>query len=241
MRETNSINSFKHFHFSQVDSTNNKAKELTTLNNFFFVTAEKQTAGRGRLGNKWISSGESIYQTIVIPKSIFKLKETVLSLVAAISVYKFLAKHVENKNLAIKWPNDILHKELKLAGILIEIHNMHYIIGIGININQTNNFFIENKLNGASFYTITNTFHEVKPLYQDLTQVFSDTIDYYNKNKNSIILDYLKLCGNYKKYIRCRIGKSIKYGYFQDLLDDGSIVLKTDTKTEIILSGEIIE
>ena len=132
-------------------------------------------------------------------------------------------------------------KKKKLSGILIESSNDHFIIGIGINVEQSESFFKDNTINGTSISLITNKKINISELYQELLATFLKTKNYYETNKVKLLNDYLSNCLNYKKYIRCRIGKSIKFGYFEDIKQDGSIVLKTSSGTELIHSGEIIE
>ena len=114
MKEINTFNNFKHFHYKNIDSTNNKAKELITKNSFFYVSSDFQKNGRGRLGNSWVSTEKSLYLSIVIPKSYFQLEHTLLSLISAITVHKLLKNIINSVDLKIKWPNDILFQEKKI-------------------------------------------------------------------------------------------------------------------------------
>ena len=112
--------------------------------------AQKQTAGRGRMGRPWISSpNQTLTFSIAYPfkKTIQELSG--LSLAIGLAVIKGIsnATHISleelhQKGLGLKWPNDVLLKNNKLAGILIEGGQLKpndptwLIIGVGINLNK---------------------------------------------------------------------------------------------------------
>ncbi|MFW6022532.1 MAG: biotin--[acetyl-CoA-carboxylase] ligase [Halanaerobiaceae bacterium] len=146
--------------FDSIDSTNNKAKELARdkCKSGTVIVAEEQVAGRGRLGRKWHSPvGSGLWFSIVVRPDILPIKSPFLTISASLAVLdavrcivnevcgKINNKNIKNK-IKIKWPNDILFEEKKIAGILSEMsadmEQIKYgIIGIGINVNQ--DFFSE--------------------------------------------------------------------------------------------------
>ncbi len=129
-----------------IDSTNSFLRQLSAeegIEDYTVVSAELQTNGRGQMGTKW-STQESKNLTFSVYKDVSFLKveqSFYISIVVCLSIFKVLEKHLI-KNLTIKWPNDILSDNKKLAGILIEnvikINQLQdSIIGIGLNVNQT--------------------------------------------------------------------------------------------------------
>lgn len=107
--------------------------------------AERQTKGRGRLGRKWSSPfAKNIYLSLLwhFPKELCELSG--LSLAIATAIIKTLNKFdINNQDLGLKWPNDVLYQNQKLAGILIELngesHNVsRAVIGVGLNILTAN-------------------------------------------------------------------------------------------------------
>ena len=124
----------------RVDSTNAHAIRLTQgLYNPLWITARSQRKGRGRSGRTWISEPGNFCATHV-----HRLDEDMStaprhSFVAALAVHDCLAGFVGDRcNLALKWPNDVLVENCKVAGILLECvasGGTRYIIcGIGINL-----------------------------------------------------------------------------------------------------------
>lgn len=96
------------------------------------VTTLRQTAGRGRLGRQWADDGgEGIALTIAVAAQ----PPERLAIASAIAVCE-AAEYFAGKRLGIRWPNDIIASNRKLAGILIEQQADVALIGIGVNVNQ---------------------------------------------------------------------------------------------------------
>lgn len=118
-----------------VDSTNEKAKEMLddVLEEGTVIVAERQAAGRGRYGRAWSSPPGGIYISIVLKPS--ERNVQLLSLLSGLPVVRTLRLHGVDARL--KWPNDVMVGEKKIAGILCEgVHrrdSFWAIVGIGIN------------------------------------------------------------------------------------------------------------
>jgi len=129
----------------KVDSTNIEAHRLLKQKKILsplWIVAEEQTGGKGRGGKKWISNKGNLFATLILPISFDIKKLPMISCVTSLATFKCLSHFIEeNKSLKIKWPNDILFKNSKLSGILIEnliSSDVNYsIIGIGINVNSS--------------------------------------------------------------------------------------------------------
>src|SRR5690606_12851590 len=105
-----------------LDSTNRFLKDLPTKKILSICCTEMQTSGQGRFGRKWHSPyAENIYCSSLwtLPCSLSQLSG--LSLIISLSLVHMLSENHIHDNIAIKWPNDILWKGKKLAGILIEV------------------------------------------------------------------------------------------------------------------------
>jgi len=116
-------------HYRLTDSTNARARQLATAGapNGTLVTAEGQSAGRGRQGRSWVSQpGRSLSCSLVI-----RDPPVLLSLVAGVAVAELCGPEA-----MLKWPNDVLLDGRKVAGILVEGRPQERwaVVGIGINI-----------------------------------------------------------------------------------------------------------
>ena len=128
-----------------IDSTNDFLKRLSVeqaLENYTVVTAEKQTRGKGQMGAKWDSeTGKNLMFSVLINNRLATISE-IFDLNVAVTLAILTALEKNNiPNLSIKWPNDIMSDNKKVAGILIEnsIKNngeISSIIGVGLNVNQ---------------------------------------------------------------------------------------------------------
>lgn len=104
------------------------------------VCAEGQTRGKGRLGRNWVSpKGKGIYASMILRPSLLPSDAARLTLLAAVAVCEALRK-VAGIDIKIKWPNDLLVRDRKLAGILTELSAetdrvRFVVIGIGVNVN----------------------------------------------------------------------------------------------------------
>lgn len=136
---------FNFFHIPETDSTNAKARKLLYADAFstdFCVVTSSQTAGRGQLGATWQSeNGKNITCSFVLKNLHLPSEEQFkLSALVSLNVIQCLT-NLGFYKIFLKWPNDILANNYKIAGILIETIMQHRtihsaIIGIGLNVNQ---------------------------------------------------------------------------------------------------------
>jgi BirA family biotin operon repressor/biotin-[acetyl-CoA-carboxylase] ligase len=104
-----------------------------------WITAQRQTAGRGRRGNEWISPPGNLYATLLLRDPAPAEHAPQLSFVAALAVHDAILKLAPalHGELKLKWPNDLLCGGAKVAGILIEgeriDETLAVAIGIGVN------------------------------------------------------------------------------------------------------------
>jgi len=105
--------------------------------------AEQQTAGRGRRGRKWISPyGSNIYLSIFWRFSLAPIELSGLSLAAGLATVRALNR-LGVTEVGLKWPNDILWQERKLAGLLLEVTGesggpSQVVLGLGLNTHMSN-------------------------------------------------------------------------------------------------------
>lgn len=101
------------------------------------ATTDHQTAGRGRLGRRWVEAPGTAVVVSVLLRPPAERRAPELSLVAAVAVALALDDVTGRAGAEIKWPNDILVEGRKVAGILAEMKGAAVVLGIGINVNQT--------------------------------------------------------------------------------------------------------
>jgi BirA family biotin operon repressor/biotin-[acetyl-CoA-carboxylase] ligase len=135
-------------HFHSMDSTNSTAYQLALqgAEEGEIVVAESQKKGRGRLGRKWFSPPLSnLYLSVILRPEIPPQQASLITLMAAVATAGAIHKFSGLQPM-IKWPNDILLRNRKVAGLLNEIHSemdrIHFVIlGIGVNLNMDEKMF----------------------------------------------------------------------------------------------------
>lgn len=128
--------------FQEIGSTNTQAMQMAAkgAEEGTLLIADTQTEGKGRLDRKWFSPpGVNLYISVILRPKIDCDQATILALLAGAAV----AHAVQEKSgltPGLKWPNDVLIHEKKVAGILAELaaddrRIKHLILGIGLNVN----------------------------------------------------------------------------------------------------------
>ena len=136
----------KKLHFDTLNSTNETLGQLSKkieLQNGFYITADYQKSGKCQNNDKWDSNPkENLLISIFLNLDLNIENLFMLNQLASLAVLDTLSKFLEQK-IEIKWPNDVYVDSKKISGILINnivkggIINSS-VIGIGINVNQTN-------------------------------------------------------------------------------------------------------
>lgn len=142
----------RRIHFDVTDSTNTQARLLAAIHpgERVLVTAAEQTAGRGRQGRQWLSPRGGAWMTIAWPMRLEPSAYRTASLAAAVGVRRAVLELATRGmppeaaafalDVRVKWPNDLLIDDAKVAGILCEQavgarHGSDVIfIGIGVNV-----------------------------------------------------------------------------------------------------------
>lgn len=136
-RLTESVRPVRVHYFPTLTSTNDKAAEMRKLGLLYapaMVVTTSQTAGRGRAGNRWFSDSGSITVTYVLPVEENLLPHQ-LPLVAGLAVRNACTELTGNRDIQLKWPNDVIHSGRKLSGLLCERISGVDLVGIGLNVN----------------------------------------------------------------------------------------------------------
>jgi len=245
---------FNFISLSQIDSTNNYAKNLIennkNIDEWTVIDTKFQFAGRGQEGNTWESENNKnlTFSIILKPDFLKPSNQFKLNKVISLGVVDFLQKY-SIANVKIKWPNDIYVENKKIAGILLEniISGDKYsfcIAGIGVNINQEN--FSEKITNFTSLKKITGKEYIRRQCLNVLLNCLYARYYQLVKSPEIIDCDYhnnLYLLEEKRKYIikNTKTVATIKgineYGLLQLQKDDNSIIY-CDFKEIIFLSVE---
>lgn len=244
--------------FDSIDSTNIYCKENhIKLKDRTLVIAKEQINGRGRLGRKWISSkGQGIYFSLVLKPEMALEEAFMFNQVIALSIINVINKYLNKNTLEIKWPNDIIINNKKIAGILTEtsgeLEKVDYIIiGVGINLN---NKLMDIKANNHSLYkeveskiAFVNDYSkeeiDEKNLIIDIVNDFIKVYNVFLKERNlSFIIDDIKkhsaVIGKDIYVIDNKSGEKLKAKAI-GITERGFLKLRIGDDIKVISSGEI--
>ncbi len=178
-----------------IDSTNDFLKKMSqdqVLENFTVIVAETQTKGKGQHGAVWLSeSGKNLITSILISNTLSDIRDVfLLNTAVTLSIIKAL-ETIKIPSLSIKWPNDIMSENKKIAGILIENlikenGKIDSIVGIGLNVNQTN---FEDLTKASSLKNITNKDFEIEKILNQIIAELKLNIDKILLKQESALWD----------------------------------------------------
>lgn len=228
----------------EVDSTNSvllTSKEFAQ--NGTVILAEHQSKGRGRKNREWLSSpGQNLTFSILLKRDLKESKINMINLGAAISV----AQAIENLyqlDVELKWPNDVLIGKKKIAGILIESTSKgnkisKLVVGIGINVNQPNfpgKFDIPPTSIRKEFHSLVSR----EKLLSEVLNNFESILDEAKEDYKKILNDWRSRCKMIGEKVKVVDEEKTRFGLFEDIDDDGFLILKQGEKREKIHYGDV--
>ena len=99
-----------------------------------WLRADRQSGGRGRQGRGWHSPAGNLYASTLVRLRAGDPPAPTLALVAGVALHETVSAFAPGQGIAIKWPNDLLAGQAKLAGILLEREEDAVVIGTGVNL-----------------------------------------------------------------------------------------------------------
>ncbi len=234
------------FCYESVSSTNDVAHRFAKdgAQSGTIILAEFQTTGRGRNSKKWIAQkGENITASVIL-RPTFPLEDlTYLPLLAALSVAQAI-EHVTGKRAEIKWPNDVLLRRRKIAGVLVETATQagtleYAVMGIGLNVNQTQ-FPDELAEQATSLFLETSMAHDQTTLFVSLMQFLdANYIRLKSGDTKSILKMWRAYCEMFGKHITFYQGNSKREGIALDIDERGFLKVEIGQKEEWLSQAEI--
>jgi BirA family transcriptional regulator, biotin operon repressor / biotin---[acetyl-CoA-carboxylase] ligase len=181
----------------EIDSTNLFALERIkegTANHGDVIIARHQTAGRGQRNNKWLSKkNEGVNMSyIVFHENSTSEDLPILNMAVSLAARKTVADFC-NREVFVKWPNDIYVNNKKIGGILIEntwmgMNWKSSVLGIGLNVNTLN--FPEELEHFTSLQLLNGIFFDISDVYKALVENLKVFLKAVLSNPNAILADY---------------------------------------------------
>ncbi len=222
-------------YMGKVDSTNRWAKKYRNLRQFHVFYAGYQTAGKGRMARKWISSpNTNVLMTIAHPISKICNPPWFSGLVASYTIINILKTY--GINAYYKWPNDIWTNRGKIAGILpetiLEDKISALIVGIGLNVNEKS---FPQSIQASSMFIETGKTYDIHYLIRKLANFYIAS----TSHTPSQIVNYLWQHFVWKEKEIIALPDRIT-GIASNMTEKGELIIRTKEGKKLVLKwGEI--
>ena len=229
--------------FDEIASTNTLAKEMARegAKSFTLITADKQSAGRGRMGRSFFSpDGSGIYLSLIIrPRFTFE-EAFLITPSVAVAITNVLEKY--GIDAKIKWVNDIYVNSRKVCGILTETCFSNdgitewAVIGIGINLLKPKNNFPEEIQNIAGYLFENENDYISREMFT--AEIITSVINAYKSLPDTnFIKSYQSKSFLDNKYVILQNGETVQVVGIDDRC--GLIVKHSDEKIETLTSTDV--
>lgn len=234
----------KLYYFKKLPSTNLFARELVDqkVSNGSVVVADVQTHGRGRKDRAWFSPTGGLWFSVIVYPDIPPRKSMMLTMAASLAVVDGI-KTITGIVPRIKWPNDVLIKGKKVCGILTEIDaepdRINFaVIGIGLDVNNKMRVDLEKYATTLKLESGSNV-SRVK-LLRAILKSFDTSYGKLKEDKyDDILKSWLSSSQIIGKHVRVCEGEISLEGVVDDVDEDGSLILKSDSGIHRVLSGDV--
>ena len=224
----------QHIHLESVDSTNRYARDLLRERppEGTIVTADAQTAGRGRLDRQWhADAARNVLLSVVLYPARAAEEWGGLPLLAGLAVHRAIGR-IADIAAHVKWPNDVLVGDKKVCGILVESGGIGdrpwAIVGIGINVNQER-FDGEYRMMPTSLLRECGTPFDldavVTALCEELDMLYTS---WSREGNDAVIASWKRASRMIGARVRVDDGGRSRRGMAVDLAPDGALIVEWD-------------
>jgi BirA family transcriptional regulator, biotin operon repressor / biotin---[acetyl-CoA-carboxylase] ligase len=230
--------------FARLASTNDEARAaaLDGHPGRLWIVAEEQTAGRGRRGRSWASPRGNLYASALLldPAPIAKGAE--VGFVAGLALHRAIGD-LGGRDFALKWPNDLIWRGTKVAGLLAEGVSLPggrfaCIVGIGVNC------LTAPQVEGYATADLSQAIgRRVQPaeLFVHLARRFDDALAEWRRGEGfaAIRAAWLAAASGLGEPIRISDPSGVREGLFEALDARGRLLLRRAERLEIVEAGDL--
>jgi BirA family transcriptional regulator, biotin operon repressor / biotin---[acetyl-CoA-carboxylase] ligase len=243
-REATGLAGVRHIVYETLGSTNAEALALARSGERgpLWITAQSQSAGRGRRGSHWISPPGNLYATLLLTEPSAPEQAPQLSFVTALALHDAVAASAPQLGpvLKVKWPNDLLVGPAKLAGILIEGESDPiFAVAIGIGVNCAAH--PSDVAYPATDLAACGALVAPDALLVQLSTAVQHRLAQWKGGAGftAVRADWLKRAAGLGEILRVRLSARELTGRFQGLDEAGRLLLEQDNGVTTITAGEV--
>ncbi|MEN2974447.1 MAG: biotin--[acetyl-CoA-carboxylase] ligase [Candidatus Caldarchaeales archaeon] len=235
----------KIYFYDVVNSTQDLAKSLGSVEEFTVVVAREQRRGRGRMGREWYSPLGGLWFTIILyPKTPISTY-AILSLLSSLSVVRTI-EDVTGLKPYIKWPNDVYLNGKKVAGVLVESDvigelMMKAFVGIGVNLNFRIESIPERLRESAT--TIFEEYGKMVDTGTFLLKILQELKKYYGVYRigshQRLIEEVKSKMNMIGRKVIVSLGHRELVGMVRDLEMNGNLIIESSNVKNILNPSEI--
>jgi BirA family biotin operon repressor/biotin-[acetyl-CoA-carboxylase] ligase len=211
------------------------------------LIAEEQTRGRGRLDRRWQSQpGAALtFSVLLRPEAVPPAVRGWLPLLAGVAVAAGLRAQA-GLDVSLKWPNDVLVGQAKLAGILAEQTGNAIVVGIGLNVSQLRHELPSEqatsvRLAGAATADRTAILAAVLREFEQWYQRWTSGPRPGDAAASGLRAEYLRQCATVGKDVRVELpGGSVLTGRASDVDDVGRLLVSTSRGVQAVSAGDVV-
>lgn len=236
---------YAHVHHETIDSTNEEARRLAAAGKQgpLWITAGRQTAGRGRRGRAWDSPQGNLMSTLLIQPGCAVAECAQLSFVAALASSDTVAHFAPAAEVKVKWPNDVLADGRKISGILLESASgggEPYFLAIGIGINLAH-FPTDTLFPATSLAWLGVPVPPVADALTELAACFAKWYEIWRGRGFAAVRDaWLARAANLGGRITARLQNGDLTGVFEGIDETGALLLRDGAgPARVIAAGEV--
>lgn len=232
--------------FETIDSTNEEARRLAQAGEAgpIWIRADRQTAGRGRRGRAWQSPTGNLAATLFMRPARAAAESAQLSFVAALAASDAMALFAPDRDIKLKWPNDVLADGRKLAGILLESASTGdavpswIAIGIGINLAH---YPTDTEFPATSLAALGAAVPNPGQALTALAASFAKWYDAWNAGGFQSVRDaWLSRAAGLGMRIRARLQNEETSGVFEGIDATGALILRESIdRVRLIAAGDV--
>lgn len=227
-------------HLETVDSTNSwlaqRARDGARARTVVF--ADFQSAGRGRRDRQWVAPrGSSLLCSVLLDGRESRGAIQLLVIAAALSLVQALGE-LTSVRPSLKWPNDVMYEEFKVAGLLGEVVGDYVVVGLGLNLESVDPAFPS----GTCVREVTGAELSAPQVLEKYLSALSGRLEllYSDGGVSRVREEFVNNLSTMGRSVKVELTNEVLRGRVVDVDDTGALVIKTKEEMRVVSAGDVV-